>query len=105
MGQYIVASGSFTWGFTFNGPFPGRKEAIYWADFNLDRARNPWDIITLEDSGCSGGSWVLIVGDACNGHSVVGPFDSPESALRWEDEEDADSEGYSYVVSHLSPID
>lgn len=109
--MHIVASGSFTWGFTFNGPFPNSKEALDWADSNLDRARNPWEIIVLEDAdgyvddSDSVGSWILVVGDACNGHSAVGPFDSPESALKWEHEEDADSEGFSYIPTHLSPID
>ncbi len=106
--MYIVTSGSFTWGFTFNGPFPTAKEALDWANANLDHiGQRTWEVITLEDADCSDpdGSWVLIVGDACNGHSVVGPFDSPESALQWEHEEDADSEGFSYIPTHLSPAD
>lgn len=108
--MYIVAAGSFTFGFTFNGPFPNSRAALDWGDSNLDRALSPWDIVELDSEGCEGctGSWVLVIGDALNGNSVAGLFDSPESALEWEQNsewDDSDTEGFSLLPAHLSPTE
>ena len=86
MKNCIVASGSFAMGFTFNGPFPNPRAALAWGDSMLDRARTDWTVLSLEEpSGDAGpdGRAILIVGDAINGHTVVGPFASYESALAW----------------------
>jgi hypothetical protein len=113
MDQYVVVTGSFLWGFTFNGPFPSVKSAIDWADSMLDSDRNPWTVAKLdkpdgrnadgEDWAGDSGQIVLIVGDAHNGHSIVGMFDSPESAFEYEENYDADSDGYHAMWVKISP--
>lgn len=106
MDRCVVASGGFVQGFTFNGPFPNPRAALDWADYNLDPVRSKWTIAKLEsptDYDGPEGEVILMIGDGHNGHSVVGPFDTPESALDWEETRDADCEGYHVMRVHLSP--
>jgi len=81
-------------GHEFYGPFDNPKEALDYGDsiyrpgmFTVVKLEEPHD---YEDGP---GQTVLMVGDGYNGHSIVGMFANPESALDWEETHDADSEG------------
>jgi len=106
MDRCIVASGSFVMGLTFNGPFPNPRAALAWADRELDSGRILWTVAKLEEpSGDAGpdGNTVLVVGDAINGHNVVGPFASPEASLAWFADNNEHAE-YAHPA-HLSPAE
>jgi len=45
---------------------------------------------------------VLVVGDATNGHNVVGPFDSPEASLAWYEAHPSDEMEPAHPA-HISP--
>jgi len=102
MSRLIVVGGSFAFGHEFYGPFDSPREALAYADYNF--RPHTFTIVKLEEpDNYKGkpGPIVLLIGDGYNGHSIVGMFDTPESALEWEENHDADSEGYHVMWVEL----
>jgi hypothetical protein len=111
MNRCIVASGSLGGGHELYGPFDNPREAIDWADNSL--RPHTFTVLPLEcpdgadldgheyEPGESG-RIVMMIGDGYNGYSVVGMFDTPEHALDWENNYDADSDGYNVMWVEVS---
>ena len=103
MSKHVLAVGSFARGHEFYGPFDSHEDAsIYAVDrsFPINSA-HPIELEEPDGLNPDGDAWdgcngqiVLLIGDGYNGFSVVGMFDSPESALDWEENYDADNQGY-----------
>jgi len=109
MDRCIVVGGSFARGHEFYGPFDSPKEALAFGDdiyrpgmFTIVKLEAP-DGANPDGEEWSGpsGRIVLLIGDGHNGHSIVGTFDCPESALDYEENYDADSDGYHVMWVEL----
>ena len=102
MDKCIVVGGSFARGHEFYGPFDSPKDALAYGD-SVYRP-GMFTVVKLEEPdgyADEPGRTVLLIGDGYNGHSIVGTFDNPESALDWEETHDADSDGYHVMWVEL----
>jgi hypothetical protein len=113
MDKCILVVGSFARGHEFYGPFDSPRVALDYADRNC--RRGDYTLAKLEepdgrnadDEDWSGpdGRTVLLIGDGYNGQSIVGTFDSPESALDYGDHYEVDSDGSHVMWVELQRVE
>jgi hypothetical protein len=111
MDRWILVVGSFGEGHEFYGPFDSREDAATYA-FDRSRSGHFVELERPDGRNADGDDWsgpdgriILLVGDGFNGHSVVGTFDNPESALDYEERYDADNQGWNVLWVELQPMD
>jgi hypothetical protein len=113
MDKCILIVGSFERGHEFYGPFDNRMDASAYADRNhpddnvrvAELERPDGRNADAADWSGSDGRFVLIVGDGYNGHSIVGTFDSPDSAMDYEERYESDCDGYHVIWVELQPME